>query len=283
MRSYIKNTISLADELQKLDPNRIPGEKEIREAVRKRLTKGHLTMIDLCEEDALQAGDAVKVKVESTLPRFNKASVTVNVGGGLYDKVLEAALVGRHIGDVGTVNTRDVEVRYTVLSAQRMAVPEPTDAMVEEQGVENIHTVAEFTRHLGEQLQAFAWSQLIYDFCNHLEDIAEVELDQEELKKMDGLIRDMWLDIMRENGIEDPVNNFPDKWKEAYEADSFDDFVQRNCKYNEGNLRACLAMGNALGIALEGECDPLTEVHATNKLMGLIGDKVKEDIMRRKA
>lgn len=283
MRSYVKNTISLADEIAKLDPSKIPGEKEIQEAVRKRLTKGHFSRADLRKEDALQNGDNVTVKVESTLPRFNKESVSFDLGGGLYDKVLESALLGKRIGDSGVVTTRDVEVKYVVLSARRSVIPEPTDAMVEEQGIENVHTVEEFTKFLGDQMRDFAWDDMVSDLCFRLSGQADIDLAQEDRDTLEAQTRADLMANMQKRGVEDPVKDFPEHYKSSYRVSGFEEFVKQQAGYRENSLRMQLALCSALGIAPEGEYDFFTGSKDWSELMNTVGEKVKEDIMRRKA
>jgi len=274
MKSYVKNPVNLAEELQNLDISMVPGKKEIEEAVRSRLTKGLTTLADLTETDELKKSDAVQLRVESALPRFNKERVTVNLGSGLYDKVLEAELLGKHVGSSGSVHTRDVEVRYTVLSARRKVVPEPTDEMVEAQGREGVHTLAEFTESYGREIQKYAINNAAFQFEQRLIDLADVQVAQEDLDVMAARTR---AELLEKCGGEE----VPETYKSFYQVETFEELVQKNCKNHDKRLRFCLTSCSALGLAPEGEYDPLTGTKATMELMDLVQEKVEAAVAER--
>lgn len=51
------------------------------------------------EADVVSDGDVVEISSESKMAKFNKPSVMINVGKGLFDKALETALVGMKKGE----------------------------------------------------------------------------------------------------------------------------------------------------------------------------------------
>lgn len=274
MKSYAKNQIDLARELETLDISVVPGKQEIEEAVRNRLTKGLTTLADLLAADALQKNDAVVLRVESSLPRFNKERVTVNLGGGLYDKVLEAELLGKHVGDSGSVTTRDVEVKYTVLSARRRVVPTPTDEMAEAQGREGVHTVAEFTKSYGEEIQKYCVDRALFKFMDRLIALADVQVAQEDLDVLAAQIRAKLLEACGGEVV-------PEAYKNFYEVETFEELVQKNCKNNARQLHLSLTSCSALGVAPEGEYDPLIDTKASMELFALVEEKVKAAVAER--
>jgi len=264
MRSYLTKPFSLEEEFKKLDLSSIPSGQEIREAARWRLAKGYITLADLSEDEALQKGDSVQLRVESSMPRFNKERVTVDLGSGLYDKALEAGVVGRHVGDSGSVATRGAEVKYTVLSARRKSVPEPTDEMAEAQGWEGVHTVAEFTKRLGDDLQSMAITGLLDRFQEHLADMAEIHVAPEDLTAMEGAYRNFWhrqlrsfLGLKDTDPLEDS-HGLPE-WLKNHDVESLGDLIRNSCADNERKLRVVLAACHALGRDPEAEYDPGTD------------------------
>lgn len=281
MRSTVKLNITLEEALRQLDFSGVPGDQEVAEAVRQRLTKGEMTLVDFSGEETLQPRDVAVLRLESGLPWFDRERVTVNIGGELFDKELEDALVGKRVGDAGTAAARGAEVRYTVLSAKRLAVPEPTDEMVEAQGEANIHTVAEFTAFYGDKLRDQALSMKILELIGKLKENAEVQVAQEDLDRIHVRVRENWLQTLREKGVEDPEKDITDHWRQSWEVDTFDEFIERECKGYERAFPGNAATVTALGLADQPAFDPVENSDVFVMLFMKLKQAIAEEYQRR--
>ena len=133
--AYLDQYLQQEDAIRK-----IPSEAELKELARKGVVKDQLVLAPLPEDEPAMQGDTLTLHTVSELPKFNKERVTVSIGRGLYDKGLEAALVGKKSGESCTVTVKDKPVTATILEIKRKTAPEPTDEMVEA-----MHTRAEGT------------------------------------------------------------------------------------------------------------------------------------------
>lgn len=91
--------------------------------------------------ERVEAGDTVTLGCQSSLPRYNRASVTVPVGKGLFDKELEKQLLGMAKGEHRTLATGETKVEVEILSISRVLLPERADESIAALGVEGVQSV----------------------------------------------------------------------------------------------------------------------------------------------
>lgn len=80
--------------------------------------------------EVAEPGDVAMLKLESSLPKFNKPMVPVTIGGGLFCKELEDQIAGHKVGETFAASADGEAVTVTVLKATRTQFPAPTDEMV---------------------------------------------------------------------------------------------------------------------------------------------------------
>ncbi len=155
----------------------------------------------------LGRGDVALLELKSGLAKFNRDTVPVTVGEGLYDSELERQLVGRSMGETFEASVQGEKVTVTVKQATRTVFPEPTDAMCAEYAAthkefEGIATAAGFRRKIIEDYHAeqkenavreimgqiidYVWSKSKWDFDEgELNTLLQIDLDnfREELKR----------------------------------------------------------------------------------------------------
>lgn len=100
-------------------------EEHIRSQMR-HLTRAHKRSESV---QVLEKGDVAVLTLESALAKFNRQSVFVTVGGGLFDKDFEEQLIGHAVGESFQAEAQGQPVRVTVKQASRTVFPEPTDEM----------------------------------------------------------------------------------------------------------------------------------------------------------
>ena len=284
MKTQIHNKLELRPYLDQLDPSRFPGDREIDEAVKKRLTKAHIALKELPEGETVQAGDTVMLRTESALPKFNKAKLPVTVGTGLYDKELEAALVGKTVGESGTVSKNGETVAYEIISAKRKFVPALTDAMAAEQGIEGVNTVEKFRAHLAKEKTDFALGGMAGEVMEAM--LRDVETDEPASEDLDRLgeleLRFFKVMFLKEKGI-DLDKLTPEEFRENLGCGSFEEFIENRREWYCMKVKYCLAFSSALGIPLEGNYDPMARYEAMSDLQGILMERIREDLLRRKS
>ena len=146
------------------------------------------------EADVVSEGDSVIVSCSSTMQRYNKTSLPVVVGKGIFNPVVEAALVGMALGETKTVTVHgydrrfpDYDVTLTVKKILHTVLPELTDATVASFGLEGISTVADLRAFcVGRQVETFILDDEAADMASAYvwQEIAknsQVERDYDEL------------------------------------------------------------------------------------------------------
>lgn len=78
----------------------------------------------------VENGDVTVLSLESGIEKFNKPTVFVTVGGGLFNAEFEEKLVGHSVGETFDITVDGNAVKVTVKQASRTVFPEPTDEMV---------------------------------------------------------------------------------------------------------------------------------------------------------
>ena len=71
--------------------------------------------------------DMVTLSCESENPKFQKKSITLRLGLGLYSKELEEKICGMKVGEGRKIIIGEDEVSVTVLSSERQIIPPITD------------------------------------------------------------------------------------------------------------------------------------------------------------
>ncbi len=139
--------------------------------------------------ESVENGDIVYLRLESTEAKYNKAMLPLTVGSGLFDPVIEAALIGKKAGDTFEADV-GCKVRVTVLKAMRTVYPEPDDGMVKEFARENdeygsVTTVAEFIEAVKKRYREDARVNAIGDAMqtvfNGVLTTSDWEFDDEEV------------------------------------------------------------------------------------------------------
>lgn len=189
MKSYIN---SLADykqaEFEKEAAISCP--KEHIEAQMKHLTRA----FKKTEAAAvLEKGDVTVLSLESELEKFNRPTVFVTVGGGLFDKGFEEQLIGHKTGETFEVTVEGKAVRVTVKQATRTSFPEPTDEMAaayakEHDDFSEIKTVDEYRKKIVEK---YIDEQKRSVYYKAMDDILEYVLTHSDWEFDDGEVKEM--------------------------------------------------------------------------------------------
>lgn len=101
----------------------------------------------------VENGDVTVLSLESGIEKFNKPTVFVTVGGGLFNAEFEEKLVGHSVGETFDITVDGNAVKVTVKQASRTVFPEPTDEMVAKYAAEHdefsgITTVKEYRERI---------------------------------------------------------------------------------------------------------------------------------------
>ena len=164
-------------------------EEYLRKKLRA-ITRGHKRTEPAA---VLERGDAAVLTLASELPKFNRPTVQVAVGSGMYDRELEGRLVGRTVGETFQWETQGKPVTVTVKQAVRTVFPDPTDGMAAEyaaaqEGMEDVKTVADYRRWAQQQYRDEKRREALYGGMEACMDYvlthSDWDFDEEELAGM---------------------------------------------------------------------------------------------------
>lgn len=136
-------------------------------------------------------GDTVTLRCQSSLPRYNRESVSVPVGKGLFNRELESQLVGMATGERRILTVGDLEVETEVLSISRVLLPERTDESIAALGVEGIRSIYDLRLMcLEKQVEGFLLEDENPDMASAyiwqaVADHSRFERDAEECRHVD--------------------------------------------------------------------------------------------------
>ncbi len=189
MKSYI-NTLA--------DYREADFKKEITVSCPDEYVEGqmkHLTRAFKKTEAAnvIEKGDVTVLSLESRTERFNRPSVFVTVGGGLFHKEFEEKLIGHKTGETFEIIVDGEAVKVTVNQATRTVFPEPTDEMAlkyakEHDDFSGIKTVEDYKSIVVEKYIEQEKNNAIYEAMNQALDYvlthSDWEFDEGEISDM---------------------------------------------------------------------------------------------------
>ena len=117
---------------------------------------------------AVSPGDQAVCRLVSDCPRFQKEKVRFVAGSGMFHKELENLSMGMTVGGTREIVLPEGRVSLTLTGVMNRVAPEPGDKMVEQLGLDGVHTVAAYRAYLLEQQKAAAFQEDSYDALNHL-------------------------------------------------------------------------------------------------------------------
>lgn len=149
----------------------------------------------------LEKGDVAVIDLESSLERYNRTKLTLTVGSGLFDKELEAQLIGKTTGETFELIIKDTAVKVTVISGKRTVFPAPTDEAVKAyaatvENMEGVETVAQFCECVKQLYFKEEKQNIIFGTVNAVQDYvlthSDWEFDPDEFQQMyDSMLEDM--------------------------------------------------------------------------------------------
>ncbi len=136
------------------------------ETIARKMQQAANASIQWSQGDPISCNDVAVCKLCSALTKFNRDRVTFTVGSGLFDRELETALIGKNAGDVFTIYKTEDTVEITVLSVYNKRIPELTDAIVSQLGIEGVTTLAQYRAYLIEEDKNEIYEKKAYEATN---------------------------------------------------------------------------------------------------------------------
>ena len=279
--AYLDKYFAREDAIRKL-----PTEEELKELARKSIVREQLVLAPLPDGTPAEVGDTAVLKTESALAKFNKPSVTVTLGRGLYNKELEAALIGKKVGETVSVTVNGEPVTACVLGLKRKQVPEPSDEMVHGLAVKDlrgnlIETVAAYEAHIREQKTLETLANVNYYVMEEiLKDYPVEQFDEDDIRILGELEAASFQKLFLEKEGIDLTKEVPADWSERG-LDSLEKFIAARREWYKVKITQCLIFLNILGLPCEGKTDPLDHYEVLSELQMKVFDRIKEELERR--
>ncbi len=162
--------------------------------------------------EVAEPGDVAMLKLESSLPKFNKPMVPVTIGGGLFCKELEDQVAGHKVSETFAASVDGETVTVTVLKATRTQFPSPTDEMVAAYSEAHtdyagIKTLAQYREKVVADYLEKARTDAIYsqmqDIMNYVLTHSDWNFDEAEVAELEeAMLADERSYVREELGIE---------------------------------------------------------------------------------
>lgn len=279
--SYLDKYLQREDAIR-----RIPTDEEIKELAKKSIVREQLVLTELSKGTPAGIGDTAILKTESGISKFNKPSVTVTLGRGLYNKELENAVVGKKVGETADVTINDQPVKATVLVLKRKQVPEPSDEMVKAMQVKDlegrpVETVRDFIAFTEKQKMAEILQTVNYYVMESLmKDYPVKDFDEDDIRILGELEAESLKKYLLEHDGIDLTKEVPKAWEE-HGIDSLDGFIASRGPWYQIKITQCLILLNILDLPGEGKTDPLDHYEVLSELQQKMFEHIKTELERR--
>ena len=279
MKTKLYSMPDWQESLEQMGFDGAPTRADVDEAVRRELGRGRITF--QAADIPIEAGCRVTIKTVSALPKYNRERTVLLVGGGLYDTIIEARLLGMRRGERGSAVVRGETVEFSVTQVERKVYPQFTDQLVAEQGIDGVGTVEEYRAYTEENLRRAYAQGLCQRLCGQL--IAGAAMEQPDEGDIRAVIDQEYESLRRRfsHGGEDLDAMTPEQWRENFyrpelkasyeqiypEIAPLMDTTSKQSYYEnrrapaQETIRECLVLRKALGE--EGaDTDPTAELSA---------------------
>ena len=170
-------------------------------AVHKQVEQFCLNFKVYMHQGSIAAGDIATVQLQSADAFFNR-TLKINVGKGFYNKELEDALVGLEIGsDCCVEHSKAGRIAVRVLDVQRLQIPELTDALVQQGGLDNIHTAEDYIRKIRRDLSMEDFRDRSYRYIDEVISESEIFVDRDEVESLAAQELNRCRDIAKSQGM----------------------------------------------------------------------------------
>lgn len=134
--------------------------------------------------ETIAVGDVAALILVSETKKFNR-KLKLQVGANMFDRELEAALVGSEAGKTFAVPHSAGQITCTVESIQRLVVPAVTDEMAQQLQIDGVATVAQLREHYLDESLKKQLQDEVFDFIPILLAEWEFAIDEQDLSDMD--------------------------------------------------------------------------------------------------
>lgn len=264
----------------------LPDEQELKALARKNVVKDHMILEPVDDSEKAAVGDTLTISVKSSIPRFNKEKVTVTIGRGLYNKVLEAALEGLKKGETCQVIIKDTPVTASVIEIKRKKAPEPNDEMaagLEQKDFDGklLTTLAEYEAYVIKEKTLEAVSTVNYYITESImKDYPIDTYDEEDIRILGELEREAFHKLFLEQDGVDLYTLSKEEMQEKLHCDSMDDFIAIRYDWYKIKIHQCLIYLNILRLPCEGKYDPLDHYEVLSELTEKMYEKIKGMLRR---
>ncbi len=162
--------------------------QELLENVEREIQKLRMQSKKLEPVEIVETGDVATLNLSSDLKKFDRESLKLNVGAGLFSKALEATLPGRSVGDSYAAEVDGHAVQVTVAECRRAVVPEFSDALAAAQEIPGVTDMETYRKHVFDgYLEMFRDAYLEYRAGELMEQWfsqCQWELDEAEMAEL---------------------------------------------------------------------------------------------------
>lgn len=213
----------------------LDGEALTREL--ERLANAHATWE---EGQSVSSGDMVICDLLSELPRYQRNQVRFIAGSGMFNRVIEDALIDARVGEKIEVTLPEGLVTVTVTSVANRTVCPVDDEMVRDLCLEGVSTVDEYRRHLVSQQMAEHLASIRFNLVGEIEravvEGSRFELEESDWERAVSLELNRCAAIARQEGL-DIKTMTPEQFAGRIPVRSYEELVAMTQETSWNSLR----------------------------------------------
>lgn len=148
----------------------------------------------------IEDGDIVTLKMESAVPKYNR-TLPLRVGANLFDKTLEADLIGRGIQESYVFSCEAGDVNCTIQNISRLVVPGLSDEIALAEEIPEITTAKQLYAHFYDEAVSSTIYDQYFDFQPVLFGEGQFQISEQDIAEMIDSEMERCREIGKEMGV----------------------------------------------------------------------------------
>lgn len=206
----------------------------------------------------IEKGNVVVLSLESEMEKYNRPTVFITIGSGLFDSDFEQMLIGRNSGEAFELTVQGKTVHVTVKQATRTVFPAPTDEMALQYGrehddFEGIKTVEDYRNRVVELYLEMQRENTIYGTMDKVIEYvlsnSDWEFDDDEIKDVVNEEKEYMEQEIRQENPEKTLNSLSeDEIQKFFGASSLEEIEEIITGGAEQRIATALWVASIKGI-----------------------------------
>lgn len=133
---------------------------------------------------SIMVGDLVTMDLESSIEKYNKQSLPVVVGLGLFNKSFEEQILSLNIFETAIISLNDSKIKTTITNIERKVINPVTDEMIKAENIDGVLTVDEYKKYIYDEVVSNALTEISEFVLSEVLNSSEFKLLEEDFNSL---------------------------------------------------------------------------------------------------